>query len=129
MTHLEKPTGMEKLTVKTVRQIRRAYDGVITVEGLSHRPTQGELSTQFGVNESTIQAICKGRTWQRVTPPLCFRSYKGGRRTGAQSHLQKVGIEERELIRRKQRAGETVADLAKRYRVSRTTIYRILQEV
>lgn len=55
--------GCAKLTKEQVEEIRRAYAASVRISYKRRSPSQRDLARQYGVEQSTIWQIVRGRTW------------------------------------------------------------------
>lgn len=109
--------GQARLDDETVRRI------VARVQG---GESQRSVARSLGVSQPTIFRIMTGETWSHVTRtiPTFARGYDplAGQPRGEANNRAKLSRRKVLAVRRRLRAGETVAAIAARYRMSLTAI-------
>lgn len=60
LTHLDNIQYSAILTPSEVQEIRQAYNGP------RKHPYQSELATQYGVTQTAISAVLRGKTWSNI---------------------------------------------------------------
>lgn len=94
-------------------QVREIHASVLAGVTLQH------LAEKYGVHVRTIEAIAKGTTWKHLGLEA-VPTRRGAERPGS-----KLTEEDIHLIRARIQTGESISEVARDYRVSRTTISNI----
>lgn len=118
-----KPRGesstLSKMTSAQVREMCDLYaSGIVTVL---------ELARRFNISHTTAQSIIAGERWQHVE---AIRSNRENRRSGDRHWLAKLTTCQAQEIRsafRKHDKERSVAALARKYSVARSTVYRVIR--
>lgn len=110
--------GTVKLSREKAAQIRRLF--------ASHKWTQGDLATRFGVNRATVQEVLQNKLW--TDPGYTPLSDLGGEhRVGEQNHAAELTWHKVRAIRKKYATGKyRHEDLAAEYGVVKATITYLL---
>lgn len=109
--------GMSKLTERKVIKIRRLRQQKWTID---------KLAIHFRVSPGLISGICSGKSWRHVGGPLVKWQWKAIKYIGEDNNQSKLTVKQVFKIRRFYRRGKSMNILANKFKVSKSTIWRII---
>ena len=62
---------MRKLQDVTVRKIRLAYDGLVSI-GIPHPVSYQQIADKYGLSKPSVYDIIHGKSYKNVTPSKCY---------------------------------------------------------